>query len=260
MTHPLLQIQPQHASLRLKESLQLVPLSRFTTVASLAQSDPICLDLSPLNHLTIGYPGTITEIYGSSGSGKTLFALEYTLSSLLRGDDVIYISSDHRFPSNRFFQIIQERGLDASIAERLFIQHILDLDRLMTVLTYQLPLLLKQNKVRLVVFDSIASYFRFVSSNADMYAFIKRLKKLADEFQFGVLVVNHVAADINQVGRVGEESIKPALGKTWSQSIDTRLWIRKVQEGGRVVQVVFSSHMPRSESNIFYIGNQGFIQ
>ncbi|KAI8813431.1 P-loop containing nucleoside triphosphate hydrolase protein [Cladochytrium replicatum] len=118
-------------------------------------------------------PGILTEITGPSGSGKTQLALQMCvmvqLPSELGGLDAgaVYISTEQMFPSNRLFSIVNgiatRLGVELdpdSLGSNIFILHVRDHETQNHILSYQLPVLLSNHRIRLVILDSVTATFR----------------------------------------------------------------------------------------------------
>ncbi|KAJ1978743.1 DNA repair protein rhp57 [Dimargaris cristalligena] len=129
--------------------------------------------------------GGVTEIAGSSATGKTQLCLQLCLMAQLPralgglDGDAIYFSTEDLFPSNRLFGLAEalaqrhaghwpplqppESASSSSRipwSDRILLSHLTDVVTQDHLLTYQLPVLLARGRVKLVVIDSIAANFR----------------------------------------------------------------------------------------------------
>ncbi|KAJ3112895.1 hypothetical protein HK098_007905 [Nowakowskiella sp. JEL0407] len=124
-------------------------------------------------------PGTITEFYGRSGSGKTQIGIDLVVSLLLHdlqnvnGDtglresySAIVISTDKLFPINRLYKILLQNlpGFDGAriheVMKNVLLFHIRDYETQVHVLRYHLKPLIHRYNVKLVVVDSITCNLR----------------------------------------------------------------------------------------------------
>nr|CAD7437734.1 unnamed protein product [Timema bartmani] len=214
----------------------------------------------------------ITELAGESGSGKTQLCLQMCLSvqypeingGLSAGS--VYINTEDIFPSRRLHQLIQKFPLrfhseDTSIqfGNNIFIEHIADVESLKKCVFGQLPQLLAQKSVGLIVVDSIAGVFRAdfeprdsVSRAKEMRAVGGQLHRLAGEFRVAIICVNQVAHIFSVIGKYLCQSISyyflqvttvinnersvgdntgrktvAALGLAWANMVTTRLQISR---------------------------------
>lgn len=213
------------------------------------------------NFLSGGYSlKGITEIAGESSSGKTQFCLQAALSVQMPrsagGLDAgaVYICTEDRFPSPRLQQLLkvqankfQSQESISKLGDNIFIEHIPDSDSLKKCVLVQLPLLMKQRQIGLVVIDSIAGAYR--SDYDASEGAIKRAQELRKIATFLHLLAreHHLAVIcVNQVTAVpGHGSSVPALGLAWANLVTNRLQLYRTSHK-RVLELVFSPHLPRS--------------
>ncbi|XP_041660944.1 DNA repair protein XRCC3 isoform X1 [Cheilinus undulatus] len=160
--------------------------------------------------------GSVTELAGESGAGKTQLALQICLSvqyPVQHGglhSGAVFISTEDAFPSRRLQQLIREQpNLRSDIPQSLidtinfsnniYIEHAADLDSLQVCVTRRVPLLLTRGLVRLVVIDSVAALFRsefqasdWLERNRQLISFSSKLHQLSQEYDIPVLCVNQV--------------------------------------------------------------------
>ncbi|KAL1139183.1 hypothetical protein AAG570_009242 [Ranatra chinensis] len=182
----------------------------------------------------------ITELSGESGVGKTQICLQLSLTVQYPIDmggldsGAVYICTEDRFPSTRLHQILKEQSSNPqsrqpipnlNFADRIYIDHVADVDSLKECIAVRLPRLLSNLKIGLVVLDSVAAVFRcdyegLAQSNrrAHQIRMIAiKLHSLARTYNLAILAVNQVTANMDD-GR----SI-PALGLTWANVVTTKL-------------------------------------
>ena len=68
--------------------------------------------------------GTITDIFGFRGSGKTQLALQSSLNLLKTGNTVLFIDTTSEFRPERFLEIVKNRNLDISLLSKLQIARV----------------------------------------------------------------------------------------------------------------------------------------
>lgn len=195
--------------------------------------------------ITLLQPGTLLEIWGEAGSGKSQLALQIC-SALNPNFCSAYITTEGKFPAARFEQLCKCRGSPVLPCE---VQQCNSLESLNNCIFKQLPLLIKVKPIKVVVIDSIAAQFRCgeVDGGGLRRAQIIRsigqqLKYLAFERDLSVVVVNQ-ATNVPDVG------MQPALGLTWSYIINSRMHIQKVHNNhGDVVSGLRTVVLDKSSS------------
>ena len=120
-----------------------------------------------------------------------------------------------------------------SLLDKVYISQVHDLEAFYDLLQYSLHRLLGSRKVKLVVVDSITALFRveFGRSASELKertlwltSIAAIMRKLSHEFGAAFVVANQVTADFNASARF---ALKPALGLTWSNCVNTRLRLHK---------------------------------
>lgn len=200
----------------------------------------------------------ITEIVGEASSGKTQFCLHLSLHCQLSeefgglGGKVLYISTNGDFPASRYRSMSEEfekqmNSINVQIEPpltQIFTEQAQDLDKLWKILNEQLPVLIKNSKynIKLVIIDSLAAIIRSeyenhqaIERSRSLWMISSQLRKLADSFNFAVVVVNQVTDKFESSNSSKVEfgftnpsnKLTPALGLAWSKCINTRILIRR---------------------------------
>ncbi|XP_047494550.1 DNA repair protein XRCC3-like [Penaeus chinensis] len=239
-------------------------LSKFVTAWEMSQEQKQDAELT---HITTGCQELdevlgggvpvrgITEVAGESSSGKTQLALQLALHAQLPphlgglGKGVAYICTESQFPVVRLQQLIETmlrrypQG-PKTYSDRILIHHIPDMDTLVDCVRYQLPRLIAQRQIGLVIIDSIAAAFRAedgteVNKTIPLQTLGYRLHQLASYHKTAVVAINQVAATVqsrNLYDITGD--ITPALGLSWSNLITTRLLLRRTNFTVKAQQAV----------------------
>ncbi|KAJ3268182.1 DNA repair protein xrcc3, partial [Terramyces sp. JEL0728] len=107
------------------------------------------------------YP-QIYEIFGSSGTGKTCFALQLSLRVVSPAENggldgqALYISTNGRFCIKRLQQLTN----DYSLFDKIHVLHTRNSHVLLHLLKYIIPPFVKKHNIKLLVIDSVAPNFR----------------------------------------------------------------------------------------------------
>lgn len=230
--------------------------------------------------------GSLTELVGSPGTGKTQLCMQLCLMATSSGFGCIYMDTENKISLERMVAMLKARSVDASTNY----QHVLDnisvrqpntiqeLVKAFEALDQDI-LLSRHNSsyreqtsqcdvdsqssltmpVRLVILDSIAAPMRrddssVVEKSAILIRCARRLKQLADQLNLCIIVVNQVGAphlnDPNQGPRA-------ALGTSWHHCVSTRLQFGAGPTPGdvenlstnRTVMISKSNMVPTTEEN-----------
>jgi DNA repair protein RadB len=156
----------------------------------------IPLGISCLDELTGGglESEVISEIYGEGGAGKTNLSMQFAISTIREGGQVLYLDTEG-FSVERFLQI---SGGDASFADGLILYRVSSLeDQDLAIL--RIPKILeKSRKIKLIIIDSFTEYFRLETSGdpaSRAAGFQKELSSLAAsalKFKVPVLLTNQI--------------------------------------------------------------------
>ena len=96
--------------------------------------------------------GTITDIFGFRGTGKTHMVLQISLDLLKNGKNVLFVDTTSEFRPERFLEIVKNRSLDDSLLNRLQIARV-------TNTKEQIELIKKIKKIddiSLLIVDNVA--------------------------------------------------------------------------------------------------------
>lgn len=146
--------------------------SQWSTISTLDSA----LDAS----LGGGIPtGTITEIAGEAGAGKTQFLLSLLLAVQLppphgTGRRALYISTEAPLSTRRLTQMLTNNPILSSlprdqrpILDNIFSTTTPDLESQEHILTYQVPVQVERSNIGLIILDSVAANYRAEFDRAD---------------------------------------------------------------------------------------------
>ncbi|MPC31200.1 DNA repair protein XRCC3 [Portunus trituberculatus] len=126
-------------------------------------------------------------------------------------------------------------------------------DSLVDCVRYQLPSLLSQRPIGLVVLDSVASPFRAEESSMEnknlLYILGYRLHQLAAAYNIAILAINQVTSVIGNNNLYGHSgNVIPTLGLTWANLVTTRLMIGRTDSYVQAEQTEGSKQVNKSSS------------
>lgn len=219
------------------------------------------LDAALAGGLTVG---TVTEIAGTAGSGKTQLCLHLAARAVLDDPEahVVYVDTEHSFTAGRLASILavlaaggdEEAACESSspllrgALSRVLVVRPLSSAQLVGSLQELGRFKGGPHKVALVVIDSVGALVR---AEFDRDARMKRvehltalsasIKRTADALQAVVVVANQVVRLIDDgaslcgelEGQAGAR-LQPSLGVAWAHNVNYRLLFQCAHGGGPV--------------------------
>lgn len=251
-------------------------LARFTNILD----DPpeplarITFGCSSLDELTDGglpISQSITELYGEPGSGKTQICLQLIVSCVASGHQCVVINTEKRFPIGRLVQMIQSKGSNDAQdwLDHIWVSQVTEITAAEQLLEKDLEILLKHANVRLLVIDSVAGLFRFLSDDyraraKRMRQFNRLLLRLQDRYKFTITCTNQAANSIDGQPMSSESQINPCLGPIWTEFLTTRLLVSRCSQtepgsglSVRSLEVIFSPLFPAASKKHFLVDSAG---
>lgn len=223
--------------------------------------------------------GSVTEIFGEAGSGKSQLCMQLALNCALpkkynglEGRSV-YVSTDKRFSIQRLNQMancMKEMFnlQDLELLDNIDIIEFTTTHELLNFVKFKLPQRIElYPNVRLVIIDSIAGIFRhetnYIKRATDMRETVRNLERLADEHNLAIIMSNHVT------GKPGAGDTVSTLGLAFENLVVTKLKVKKTEmfqetKGSRIsrvrlLDVIFSPRLPRKSAK-FLICSSGIVQ
>lgn len=198
--------------------------------------------------------GTLTEIYGESGSGKTLIAIQAAAHNA--GAGCVFICTEDLFPVKRFAQMkhhFPNLSSKHDYGENVYVEHITEAQNLLSCVRVSLPKLLEKNKPALIIIDSVAAPFRSEYSNyvqraEDLRELAISLISLAQKYTLAVVCINQVTASFD-----GTDNVLPTLGLAWSNMVNTRLYLKKTNQSFHI------RHFPMENKEKFESAEQSVV-
>lgn len=216
--------------------------------------------------------GSIIEISGKAGVGKTQLAMQIALMAtapLLHGGlqcQCIYTFIEGRPPIKRMSQI--ERALcskfkmtSGTLLHGVVVETIRSADELLVWSETRLPYLLRKTEARVVVIDSIAAVYR--PEFKDALSRTRHMAQTSAALKRATAAVQGVCVCLNQVSQkvdsLGFGKIVPALGSVWGNTVETRVFLRR-SGTHRFARIMDSAHLyDTEEEREFQICQEGVI-
>ncbi len=192
----------------------------------------------------------IVEVYGPSGAGKSTLAMQAAASFLLTRpfSSVLYVYSGKPFSMRRFEQMLNTSHSDIQpILSRLILQHAGDIDSQLQCLSLDHLEALASGTpfpVGFLIVDSMSANFRIHKKTREvsfaLQSMVFAMYDFAKRHHVHVLCINEVTSVIgsdlgisnlksaNAVPMVSiSQGYKPTLGMSWSNSVSTRVEMRR---------------------------------
>lgn len=194
--------------------------------------------------------GTVTQLFGGAGSGKTNICLQLAVETVKRGKKVIFIDSEG-FSAERFKQIA---GDDAKkLAEDIIIYEPMDFEQQYSAIK-DLEKVLKEN-IGMIILDSATIFYRSElahESQISRYddersiALIRELANqvahllvLARKYDVAVIITNQIYTDIDN------NQFRPLGGNMIEHLSKNIIQLEKIKNGRRRASI--RKHRSRAE-------------
>ena len=202
---------------------------------------------------TIIRKGTITDIFGFRGTGKTQLALQIALNPLKNGNNGLFIATTGEFRPERLLEIVKNRNLDDSLLNQLQIARV-------TNTTEQIELIQKIQKfdnVLLVIVDNVTDLFSFEYSKKEQFSLQQQkfmnhmhdLSQLAINKKIPVIITNQLMNANNKE----YEKMNYSISNYTHQKI-------KLQKNKKHYQGIFMSSHSKNSEFFYKIEKTGLIR
>jgi len=210
--------------------------------------------------------GTITEVFGQCGVGKTQLAHLLVVRALLEDEKnkAIYVDTENTFRDDRIKDFANANGVDADKAmDRIFVARAYNSDHQMLLIDEVEKMLQQDSTYRVLVLDSLTSHFRaeyigrgtLARRQQKLNKHMHQLLKIADLYNLVVLVTNQVSASPAQF--YGDPTT-PVGGHIVGHNSAFRIYMRPGKTGSIFAKLVDSPNLPNKDC-YFYITKEGFI-
>jgi len=211
----------------------------------------------------------ITECYGQYGSGKTQIGFHLATAVQLPKDkgglegNCLWIDTEQTFRPERIVQIAKALKLNPEkTLKNVFIARAYNSEH-QVFLVERAPEMIEENKIKLIVIDSITSHFRadfvgrgeLAERQQKLNKHLHQLQRLADANNLAVYITNQVMARPNILFG---DPIAPVGGHVLGHMATYRMYLRRGREGTRISRLVDSPGLPEGEA-VFRISEKGIV-
>jgi len=210
---------------------------------------------------------SITEAHGAFSSGKSQLGFQLSVNVQLPKEkgglegNCLFIDCENTFRPERIKQIAEGLGLDSKeILENIHVARAYNSDH-QIILIEKAGDVIKENKIKLLIIDSVTSHFRsdylgrgeLATRQQKLNRHLHTLQRLSEVYNLAVYVTNQVMArpDI-----LFGDPTTPVGGHILAHQAGTRLYLRKSKGDTRIVRMVDSPNLPEGET-IFRITPEG---
>jgi len=211
---------------------------------------------------------TITEFYGEYGVGKSILCHQLAVNVQLPEEkgglngSALYIDTENTFRPEWIVRIATTLKMDpAQVAKNIIYSEAFNSDH-QTLLLEKADKVIQDNKIKLIIIDSLTSHFRSEYLGREMLAerqqklnsHMHRLVRLARAFNACAVVTNQVMSKPDQFFAM---AIEPVGGHIVSHTSHTRVFLRRTAGGPvRICRLISSPYLPEGE-RIFKITEEG---
>ncbi|MDY6966407.1 MAG: DNA repair and recombination protein RadB [Halobacteriota archaeon] len=197
--------------------------------------------------------GTVTQIYGEAGSGKTNISLQLTIECVRSGKKVIFIDTEG-ISIERFNQIA---GDDAELISRdIIIFEPMSFDQQYSIIR-EIDRMVEGN-VGLVILDSATLFYRYeledersISLKRELAHQVAHLLGLARRHDIAVVITNQVYTDLDK------NELHPVGGTMLAHLSKVIIHLEKLDYGKRRAVIRKHRSMPEGSSCEFLLTGEG---
>ena len=201
--------------------------------------------------------GTVTQVYGPPGAGKTNVALSTAVDVAAAGGTAVYIDTEG-ISVERFDQILRARADDPEAASsRIVLTDALDFEEQAEAVEDAADF---AERADLVVLDSATGFYRLERDDHDGGEALRRvadqvthLLSLARKHDLAVLITNQVFTDVDS----DSDQVRPLGGHTLNHWTGVVLRVDRFRGGNRRATLEKHRSKPEGETARFEITHTG---
>ncbi|MBN1644734.1 DNA repair and recombination protein RadA [Candidatus Woesearchaeota archaeon] len=214
--------------------------------------------------------GSITEVYGQFGSGKSQIAHVLAVRAQLpleqggANGSIVFIDTEGTFRPERIIQIAEPLNLDSTeILKKIKVARAYTSDHQMLLTDKIKDLIENGDNVRVVIVDSLTSHFRaefigrgtLAERQQKINKHMHTLMRLADKHNVLIYVTNQVMSKPDMF--FGDPTAAIG-GNIVGHNSTYRIYIRRGKKGSRVAKMVDAPNLPENEAS-FMIKDIGLV-
>uniref|UniRef100_A0A0N5BA99 DNA repair protein RAD51 homolog n=1 Tax=Strongyloides papillosus TaxID=174720 RepID=A0A0N5BA99_STREA len=214
--------------------------------------------------------GSITEIFGEAGTGKTQLCHMLAVNCQLPADEgggegkCMWLDTEGSFRSERIFAISEALNLNYQcVLDNITYARVYNSEHQVEILG-EAAALMSTSKYSLLIVDSIMALFRndyrgrgeLADRQCMLGKFLRHLLRLADEFGVAIVMTNQVTATVDGSVQMGAPEKTPVGGHILAHASTTRACFEKGKKGKRICKLYASPALPEGEC-IFKVGDAG---
>ena len=139
--------------------------------------------------------GTITEISGLRGTGKTQLALQFAIEPLKKNETVYFIDTTVEFRPERFLEILESRNFSKELLKNLHVSHVSNTQQQIEILSN-----IQEENFSLLIIDNISDLFsfeysekqHFIERNNFFSNYISQISKIALLKNIPIIITNQI--------------------------------------------------------------------
>ena len=195
--------------------------------------------------------GTITDIFGPSGTGKTQLTLQIMLNSISEDNPIFYQDTTGNFRPERLLEMAKPKGIDLKFLDKINVGRITNVTEQQNSLTK-----IAESNFSLIVIDNVTDLFSFeypkeeqiLEKTTQFSKYVRRLSQIASERKIPVVVTNMM----RKIDDSEQENMESII------SIYTHIKIKLARKQTNYEGQVFLNPMKRNQ---FYyaITKQGLV-
>lgn len=265
-----------------KQAKKIIDLARDSISLSFIRADELMKMKANVLRLTTGSKAfdeligggletqTITEVYGEYGVGKSILCHQLAVNVQLPVDKgglnggALYLDTEQTFRPEWIVRMAKSVGLEPQdAASRIIYSEAYNSDH-QVLLLEKADQIIKDNKIRLIIIDSLTSHFRSEYLGREMLAerqqrlnnHMHRLIRLARSFNAVAIVSNQVMSKPDQFFA---NSVDAVGGHIVAHTSHTRVFLRRAASGPiRIARLISSPYLPEGE-RIFRVTETGIM-
>ncbi len=201
---------------------------------------------------------SLTEFYGEFGSGKSQICHQLCVTVQLPeaqgglNGSALFIDTEATFRPERVIQIAPRFGINPNDALRGIVYAEAYTSNHQIVLLENADEVIKENKVRLVIIDSVMSHFRSEYLGREMLAnrqqqlnkHLHKLMRVSRAFNTAMVITNQVMASPDAFF---SKAVSPTGGHILGHMSHSRIFLRKGRNNVRIAKLTASPSLPEGE-------------